>query len=201
MHPNKVFAWEDRGAVLRFVADRAFAHVFTASEGGLFVVHVPVLVTERGRIQFHVSRRNRIADQLPGRVLISISGREAYQSANWYVSDNQVPTWHYEVVEIEGAARMLASEELVEHLDGLSDRFESQYQPEKPWMRGKMTSGKFEAMTCGIVGFEVDLLEVRAMRKFNQHKSTEDIAATTAGQAGAGRRDIVEAIGEVTKSG
>jgi hypothetical protein len=39
------------------------------------------------------------------------------------------------------------------------------------------------------------------MRKFNQHKSTEDIAATTAGQAGAGRRDIVEAIGEVTKSG
>ena len=107
MHPNKVFAWEDRDAVLRFVADRAFAHIFTASDAGLFVVHAPVLVTGTGRVQFHLSRRNRIAEHLPGRVLMSISGREAYQSANWYVSDDQVPTWHYEVVEIEGLARTL----------------------------------------------------------------------------------------------
>jgi len=200
MHPNKAFAWEDRGAALRFVAERAFAHIFTASDTGLFVVHAPVLVTPTGRVQFHVSRRNRIAEHLPGRVLISVSGREAYQSANWYVTGNQVPTWHYEAVEVGGEARALSSEELVDLLDRLSERVENEVQPGRPWTRSKMEPGKFQAMTRAIVGFEVDPIEVRGTRKFNQHKTGEDLAATIGGQTSAGRNDIVEAINEVTKS-
>jgi len=62
MHPNKAFAWEDRDAALRFVSEHAFAHIFAASEQGLFVVHAPVLVTADDRVLFHVSRRNRIAE-------------------------------------------------------------------------------------------------------------------------------------------
>lgn len=200
MHPNKTFSWDDREAALRFVGDRAFAHIFTASDAGLFVVHAPVLVTPTGRVQFHVSRRNRIAAHLPGQVLISVSGREAYQSANWYVSENQVPTWHYEAVEVEGEARTLSSDELVDLLDRLSERFENEVQPDQPWTRSTMEPGKFEAMTRTVVGFEVDPAEVRGTRKFNQHKAGEDLAATIKGQAEAGRNDIVEAIGEMTKS-
>jgi len=201
MHPNRAFAWEDRHAGLRFVTDRAFAHIFAASDAGLFVVHAPVLVTGEGRVQFHVARRNRIAEHLPGRkVLISVSGREAYQSANWYVSENQVPTWHYEAVEVEGEARTLSQEELVGLLDRLSARFENELQPERPWTRGKMEPAKFETMTRAIIGFEVDPIEVRGTRKFNQHKTGEDLAATIKGQADAGRTDIVEAISEMTKS-
>ena len=198
MHPNQAFAWTDREEMLRFVAGQAFAHIFTAAEEGLFVAHVPVLVTENGRVRFHTARRNRIADHLAGRrVLISIAGRDAYHSANWYVSENQVPTWHYEAVEIEGEARRLTDEELVALLDGLSEVMEGKYSPERPWTRGKMAPGKFEAMTSAIVGFEVIPLEVRGTRKFNQHKSAEDLAATIAGQKDAGRHDIVAAIGEV----
>ena len=200
MHPNKGFAWEDREAALCFVAARAFAHIFTASDDGLFVVHAPVLVTENGLVQFHVSKRNRIAGHLPARVLISVSGREAYHSANWYASEDQVPTWHYEAVEIEGEARTLSSEELVDLLDRLSARFEKEHRPEQPWTRGKMTPGKFEAMTRAIVGFEVDPVAVRGTRKFNQHKSGDDLTATVSGQAAAGRTDIVDAIRELTKT-
>ena len=201
MHPNRAFAWEDRDDLLRFAADRAFAHIFTASDGDMFVAHAPVLVTGAGRVQFHVARRNRIAKHLVDRpVLISVSGREAYQSASWYVSENQVPTWHYEAVEIEGTARPLSDGELVELLDGLSDRFEGLHSPEKPWTREKMEPGKFEAMTRAIVGFEVDPVEMRGTRKFNQHKSGEDLAATIAGQEGVGRHDIVEAIRAASQS-
>lgn len=201
MHPNKAFAWEDREAALKFVAERAFAHIFTALDAGLFVVHAPVLVTPTGHVQFHVSRRNRIAEHLAGRpVLISISGREAYQSANWYVTENQVPTWHYEAVEVEGEAEPLSPEGLVDLLDRLSERFENEVQPERPWTRGKMEPGKFDAMTRAIIGFEVDPSAVRGTRKFNQHKTGEDLAATIEGQASAGRDDIVQAIQEMTKS-
>ena len=94
--------------MLKFVARQAFAHIFAASDEGLFVVHAPVVVTDAGNVRFHVSKRNRIADRLDDRpVLISVSGREGYHSANWYASEDQVSTWHYEAVEVEGLARAL----------------------------------------------------------------------------------------------
>jgi len=201
MHPNKAFHWENSEEMLGFVAEHSFAHVFTASDAGLFAVHVPVIIKD-GRVWFHVARRNRIADQLEGQpVLISVSGRDAYQSANWYVTDNQVPTWHYEAVEIEGTSRRLSDEELVELLDLLSDEMERRHSPEQPWTRAKMEPGKFEAMTKAIIGFEIDPTALRGTRKFNQHKSGEDLVATIAGQDGAGRQDIVAAIKELTSNG
>jgi len=201
MHPNKAFSWDDPDGILEFVADRSFAHVFTASDAGLFVVHVPVVVKD-GCIWFHVSRRNRIADRIDGQpVLISLSGREGYQSANWYASDDQVPTWHYEAVEIEGSARRLSDDDLVELLDLLSDAMEGQHSSDKPWTRAKMGPGRFEAMTRAIVGFEVQPTALRGTRKFNQHKSGEDLGATVAGQRGVGRDDIVAAIEELTRNG
>jgi transcriptional regulator len=199
MHPNRAFDWTNVQEMLDFVSEIAFAHIFTASDEGLFVVHAPVLI-RNDRIWFHVSKRNRIAGHLDGRrVLISVSGREAYHSANWYASQNQVPTWHYETVEIEGPARVMSQDELVELLDGLSEVHEGRHSPERPWTRGKMEPGKFEAMTRAIVGFVVDPAEVRGTRKFNQHKPGLDLDATIEGQRGAGREDIVAAIQELSR--
>jgi transcriptional regulator len=187
--------------MLRFAAERAFAHVFTATDSGLFVVHVPLLV-RNDWIWFHVARRNRIAGQLEGRrLLISVSGRDSYHSANWYVSNDQVPTWHYEAVEIEGPARRLGDEELVELLDLLSERMEGLHSPAAPWTRDKLDPRKFEAMTRAIVGFELAPDAVRGTRKFNQHRVGEDLAATIAGQRRAGRDDIVAAIEDLTGDG
>jgi len=201
MHPNARFDWTDEQEMLGFVSRQSFAHIFTASNAGQFVVHAPEIVRE-GKVWFHVSRRNRIADQLDGQpVLISVTGRDAYQSANWYVSANQVPTWHYEAVEIEGPARQLSDQELVELLDRLSAEMEGRFSPENPWTRGKMEPGKFEAMTKAIVGFEVEPIAVRGTRKFDQHKKDEDLTATLEGQRAAGRADIVEAIDQLVPRG
>ena len=201
MHPNAAFDWISHEEMLEFVARQGFAHIFTASKEGLFVVHAPVLLTADGNIRFHVSRRNRIADQLAGRrILISVAGRDAYHSANWYASANQVPTWHYEAVEIEGVAHALNDDELVDLLDRLSDRFESVHSPERPWTRAKMEPGRFEAMIRAIIGFDVVPVEIRGTRKFNQHKTGADLRATIEGQRKAGRDDIVSAIRELTAS-
>lgn len=195
MHPNPTFAWTDRQQMLDFVGRNPFAHIFSGGTGRLAVVHAPLLVTAAAKLQFHTSRRNRAADQIAGNpVLVSIVGRDAYQSANWYESADQVPTWHYESVEIEGSARLLGGEELVTLLDGLSDVLESRYSPERPWTRSKMSEGRFEALTKAIVGFEIEPVELRGTRKFNQHKNDADTRATIAGQIGAGRLEIAEAI-------
>ena len=199
MHPNRGFDWAGETDMLAFAAARGFAHIFVAGDGGLFVAHAPLLVTPAGRIQFHLARRNRAAGQFPGQaVLISVSARDGYHSANWYASADQVPTWHYEAVEIEGAARAIDEPELVAHLDQLSETMEGHYSPERPWTRAKMGPGKFEAMVQALIGFEVAPTAIRGTRKFNQHKRPPDLDATIAGQSGAGREDIVAAIRDVT---
>jgi transcriptional regulator len=201
MHPTAGFHWGDRAQMLDFVREHAFAHIFAASDSGLFVVHAPVLVND-GRIWFHVSRRNAIVEPLGnGRALISVTGRDAYQSANWYASANQVPTWHYEAVEIEGPVRHLSDEELVDLLDGLSAEMEQRFSPDRPWTRSKLDPKAFEAMTRALVGFEVDPAEIRGTRKFNQHKKGEDLSATIEGQRSAAREDIVAAIEELVPRG
>jgi transcriptional regulator len=198
MHPNRAFEWTDEDEMLRFVAEESFAHVFTAASEELFVVHAPVIVGD-GKVEFHVSRRNRIADKLAGQqVLISVSGRQAYQSANWYASADQVPTWHYEAVEVEGVAREMAGQELVAFLDRLSDIHERRVQPDRPWTRSKMDPAKFDALTRAIIGFEVEPTAIRGTRKFNQSKGADDLAATIEGQSATGRDDIVAAIRELT---
>ncbi|HEX3423642.1 MAG TPA: FMN-binding negative transcriptional regulator [Sphingomicrobium sp.] len=198
MHPNPAFEWTDENEMLQFVRERSFAHIFIAASGELGVVHAPVLVVG-GKIQFHLARRNRIAGQLPGRrVLISILGRHAYQSANWYSSPGQVPTWHYEAVEIEGIAREMTPSELASFLDLLTDANERRVEPENPWTRRKMEPGKFEAMTRAIVGFEIDPEAIRGTRKFNQHKDAGDLQATIDGQLKVGRNDIASAIREMS---
>ena len=195
MHPNRVFDWDDRQAMLEFVATRAFAHIFTADMDGLFVAHAPLVVGGDGRVQFHVARRNRAAGQFAGRpVLLSVAGIDAYHSANWYASPDQVPTWLYQAVELEGEARQLSEPELIAQLDRLSETMERRWSPEAPWTRGKMAPGKFEAMLRAIVGFEVEPRVVRGTRKFNQHKSAADVEASIAGQLGAAREDIASAI-------
>ena len=194
MHPSRAFEWTDKEEMLRFAAEQSFAHIFVAASGQPGVVHAPVLVVDE-KIQFHLARRNRIAGHLSGqRVLISILGRHAYQSANWYVSENQVPTWHYEAVEIEGIAREMTSGELTGFLDLLTQTHEKRVEPENPWTRGKLEPGKFEAMSKAIIGFQVLPEAIRGTRKFNQHKEEGDLAATIDGQQKAGRDDIAAAV-------
>lgn len=194
MHPNPAFQWTDQEEILSFVGEQSFATIFTAASGHLYAVHAPVLV-DGGRVQFHVARRNRIAGRLAGQmVLISVTGRNAYQSANWYVTKNQVPTWHYEAVEIEGTAREMTRDELARLLDRLSDWHERRVQPGNPWTRDKLEPGRFEAMTRAIAGFEVEPAAIRGTRKFNQHKDAGDREATIKGQLQAGRDDIAAAV-------
>ena len=195
MHPNRAFGWDDAQEMLRFVSERGFAHIFTADMDGVFVAHAPVVVTDDGRVQFHVARRNRAAGQFTGSpVLISVTGRDAYHSANWYSSPDQVPTWLYEAVEIEGETRQLNESELIAQVDRLTETMERRWSPETPWSRAKMSSGKFESMVKAIVGFEVEPRAIRGTRKFNQHKPAADVDASINGQEGADRADIAAAI-------
>lgn len=189
MHSNGAFDWTDKDEILSFVRSRAFATIALPFPG---VVHAPLVVSD-GEVKFHLARRNRMIDHVDGqRIVASVMGSDGYQSANWYHSGNQVPTWHYQVVEIEGIARQLDREELIEQVDALSAAMEELYSPDRPWTKAKMAPGSFDAMLNAIVGFSVIIEDIRGTRKFNQHKPPADIDAGIAGQRAAGNNDVAD---------
>jgi transcriptional regulator len=175
MHPNRAFAWEDREAMLAFVADIAFCTICT---DGPMLVHAPVIVAAPDRLRFHVSRGNRAAAALEGRrAIASCLGPDAYISPDWYGVPDQVPTWNYLSVEAEGPLRRLDEAELVDLLDDLGAAHEARLAPKPAWTRAKMAPGRFDAMLKAIAGYELAIEDLRGTRKLGQNKPGQAEAA------------------------
>jgi transcriptional regulator len=168
MHPNCAFAWQDREAMLAFLADIAFC---TICVDGPALVHAPVIVAAPDRLRFHISRGNRAAAALDGkRAIVSCLGPDAYISPDWYGTPDEVPTWNYLGVEAEGPLRRLAEDDLAALLDDLSVAHEARLAPKPQWTRAKMSPGRFEAMLKAIIGYELAIEDLRGTRKLGQNK-------------------------------
>ncbi len=106
-----------------------------------------------------------------------MNGADAYVSADWYVSPDQVPTWLYQAVHLTGPVRKLSDAELGPHLDMLSAKFENWLAPKTPWTSSKMTAARLETLKKAIVGLVMTVEDVEGSFKLNQHKSDVDYAA------------------------
>lgn len=188
MHPSRAFAWDDREAMLAFVADVAFASIFV---DGPFVVHAPVVVHAPDRLRFHIARGNRAARALEGkRALLSCLGPDAYVSPDWYGTPDQVPTWNYVAVEAEGRLTRLGEAELIAQLDALAQAHEARLAPKPAWTRAKMDPQRFAGLLKAIVGYELAIEALRGTRKLGQNKNADEREGAAAGLAAAGRDGI-----------
>jgi transcriptional regulator len=180
MHPNPILAWQDRDAMLAFVADIAFA---TIAADGPVLVHAPVVVAGPERLRFHISRGNRA--KLEGkRAIVSVLGPDAYISPDWYADrTDQVPTWNYLAVEAEGPLRTLDEGELTALLDDLSAAHEARLAPKPAWTRAKVSPGRFAGMLKAIIGYELAIEDLRGTRKLGQNKDEADRLAAARGLA------------------
>jgi transcriptional regulator len=173
----------DRAASLAFAQTRGFGTVCAWDGGKPIASSLPFCLgyADDGTPQaaFHVARHNPLAKLADGksRWLISVTGPDAYVSADWYVSPDQVPTWLYQAVHLTGTVRMLTESELGPHLDALSAKFEGWLEPKPPWAVSKVTAGRLDALKKAIVGLVMAVDEVEGSFKLNQHKSDVDYAA------------------------
>lgn len=183
MHPNPLFRDGDEEALLTLAAAIGFAHVFTATPERPMVAHVPVARMGPHNLAFHVAKANRITPHLNNaRVLLSIAGPEGYVSPNWYTRPgDQVPTWNYIAIEVEGRARPLDEAALIAQLDALAAEHEPRVNPELPWTRGKMADAPFRTMLKAIQGFAVEATAIRGTVKVSQNKPDADRAGVAAG--------------------
>ncbi len=169
-----------------------FAHIFASSPDGPVVVHAPIARVGRS-IRFHVARSNRAApflDDTP--ILASIAGPHGYVTPNWYEHpQDQVPTWNYVAIEIDGIARRVDEERLREQLDALADAHEPR---PGPWTLAKTDPAKVAAMLRAIVGFEIEVSEIRGTAKLHQHKSEADRQGVRIGLRSIGNEALAGAM-------
>jgi len=189
----------ERATSLAFAEARGFATVCAFDGAKPLASLLPFYLSYANdgtpRAVFHLARGNPLIQLADGKTswLLAVSGADAYVSADWYVSPDQVPTWLYQAVHLTGPVRRLSDEELAVQIDTLSAKFENWLAPKKPWTSAKMTAGRLEAMKKAIVGLVMTVVDVEGSFKLNQHKSEADdvaIADALALQGDAGSRQI-----------
>jgi transcriptional regulator len=174
MHPNSAFRWEDRNALRDFAREIGFGIVFAATPDGPRVAHAPFVFLDEDRIGFHLARGNGVTKHLGNaEALFVINGPDGYISPDYYGMDDQVPTWNYLALELQGTIRRMSTEELTAQVDALSCEQESRLAPKPEWTRGKMSDGLFDKMLGAIVGFEMTVTAWRSTAKLGQNKPAQ----------------------------
>ncbi|MGB7654763.1 MAG: FMN-binding negative transcriptional regulator [Novosphingobium sp.] len=193
MHPNSAFRHADRALLEALVDEVAFGMIFAATPDGPRVAHVPLLWSTGGTVQFHLARGNALTKHLDGAtVLAVVNGPDGYISPRWYSDGgaDQVPTWNYAAVELEGRVRRMDEAGLLAQITALSEKHEARVSAGKPWSIDKLSEARRIALVKAIVGFELDVLGWRETLKLSQNKSAEDRAGLAAGLESEGAAAI-----------
>ena len=182
MHPSGVFHETDPQRLAALVAERGLAVIVAWLGDRAVAAHAPVLLAKGERLRFHLSGANPLCAALAAgsRALAVVTGPDAYVSPDGYRAADQVPTWNYLSVEIEGPVRRLTRVETAGLLDDLAAHFEARLAPKPPWTRQKMTPSRFEAMLGAIVGFELSVERLEGISKLSQNKPADEVARLAA---------------------
>ena len=196
----------DRAAGLAFAQARGFGTACAWDRSKPIASALPFYLSYAAdgtpQAAFHVARHNPLVKLADGTSswLLAVNGADAYVSADWYVSPDQVPTWLYQAVHLTGAVRMLSDDELAVQIDTLSAKYENWLLPKMPWTSAKMTAPRLEALKKMIVGLVMTVEEVEGSFKLNQHKSDADytaVANALASLRDAGSQQIAGLMREV----
>jgi transcriptional regulator len=179
MHPNAVFRSKlspeaEHESLVTWVRDIGFGTIFLTTPDGPRVAQAPFACTG-GKLQFHLARGNELTKHLDGSIALAVAnGPDTYVSPDYYAGANQVPTWNYVAIEMEGRVRTLDEIGLIAQLDNLSALHEERLLPKKPWTRDKMDDSIFCKMLGAIVGFEMEITAWRHTFKLSQNKPTDE---------------------------
>lgn len=197
MHPNPLFRTEDRALCENLIAQIGFGMAFAATPDGPRVAHTPLLLTEDGKVQFHLARGNALARHLDGETaLIVVNGSDAYVSPRWYDNRDTVPTWNYVTLELEGRVRRMDDAGLEAFLHAAILKHEGKLAG-APWRAEESSEKTWSDLFRGIVGFELDVLAWRPTLKLSQNKPAHERAHIAQGLADAGHAALADLVWDI----
>lgn len=199
MHPNPAFRHDDQDLFEAMIDEIGFGMVFAATPDGPRVAHTPLLSNGNGTVRFHLARGNALVRHLDGGTgLILVNGPDGYVSARWYDDDQQVPTWNYVALELEGIARRLDESALVGILEDLTERHEARIVVGQPWTMDKLSADTRRRLLGAIVGFELQVRAWRPTFKLSQNKPVDERSRLADGLEAEGSPAIAQLMRMLT---
>jgi transcriptional regulator len=153
----------------------------TVISDGPFISHLPLVIdTSKKELVLlgHLARANSHWKLLSGsKVSVVFNGPNAYVTPKWY-AQNDVPTWNYAVVHIQGRAELIEDQEgIVDCLKKLTAHAEAGVvDPWEFWIPEDLSH-----LSAAIVGFRIVAEDIQAKFKMSQNRSEEDRKRVTEG--------------------
>ena len=182
MHPSSVFH-TDQQAARAIIAQSPLATLVANGSDGPIVAMVPLVWSEDDALLIgHVARTNPFWAMLQNsspRVSAVFRSDDAYISASAYPSKAEhgrvVPTWNYIAAEAKGTLTFRPDLEAVrDSVTVLSDQMESNRIA--PWSVSDAPEAYIDTLAKAIVAFEINVTELRGVRKLSQNKNQTDRA-------------------------
>jgi len=182
MYIPKAFEVDNKTELFEFIEQWSFGDLITTYKGELFVNAVPLVIDkEQNKLYGHLAVNNPQLSLLEKAedLAVIFNGANAYISPSWYVSQEMVPTWNFESVQIKGRAKKVSKDRLLVILEQLTEKHERQF--EQPWKLDKVSAPKFNAMVEMIAEFEIDISSIKGKSKLSQNRSVEDQVGVISG--------------------
>lgn len=169
----------DEKEILKLIQEYSFATLISLDETqNLSITHLPVLVETEGhqikKIVTHMAAANPQAKHLSQnpQATFVFQGAHAYITPRWYRSGRDVPTWNYEVVHINGKAKLISdADRLITILKQTSNFYEGPqgWQFELP---DDLEDPRI--LSRAIIGVELIPEQIEAKSKLGQNRGRED---------------------------
>lgn len=196
MYIPKLYKSEDYHLMKEIIKENAFA-LLISSVDKIRATHSMMMLNEDDHeqiyIETHISKANPQAKLLKNgnEVLCDFLGAHTYISSSWYDHVN-VSTWNYEAVQIYGTVELMNHEELYNHLDKLTYKYESAQRC--PMFVKDMGKEFVEKEMKGAFGLKIMPTEICIKQKLSQNRKENDFQNIISNleQSGENEKKIAE---------
>ena len=196
MYQPPHFREEDLAVQHALIRAHPLGLLITAGAAGptanLLPFHLDPSLSEKGTLQVHMAKANgqwrEIEAGAP--VLVVFQGADAYVTPSWYATKQEtgkvVPTWNYAVVQARGRARTIHEADwLRRQIGALTGQHEA--IREHAWDVSDAPDAYIAAQIRGIVGVEIEILEIDGKWKVSQNRPAAD------------RKRVADALGDASE--
>lgn len=187
MYQPPQFKSTDAALAAELMRSHPFASLISNDEDGLpFVTHLPLHVEADGgalTLLGHCARPNPHWRYLQSRptAVVTFLGPHAYLSPRIYPDLARVPSWNYLAVHCTVRARLV---EAPDGKDALLKKLIGDHEPAYAQQWRAMDPELAHKLLAGIVGFELEVLELQCKLKLNQHRPESHVALKAAYASG-----------------
>lgn len=205
MYQPAQFKSTDRALASELMRANPFASLISCDDDGLpFVTHLPLhlqATADTFILLGHCAKPNPHWRYLQARptAVVTFLGPHAYLSPGVYPDLARVPSWNYLVVHCTVRARLV---EEPAAKDALLKKLIGDHEPAYANQWRAMDPDLAQKLLAGIVGFELEVLDLQCKLKLNQHRPESHAALKAAYEAGnEDQRELAQWMGRLGMGG